>query len=91
MTTCRPGKESGLDGLGEVLGAWAEAVDCSTTTLRQGARFTTSVTRSSFRWFGGEEVEPEPLGQVLRDELAAHAVSGGIERRREGRQAALAG
>jgi hypothetical protein len=38
----------------------------------------------------GDEAESEPLGEVLRDELPAHAGSGGIEWRRKGRQATLA-
>jgi hypothetical protein len=68
-----------------VLGARRSA--SSTTTPEAGRVLRHQV----FRWFGSEEVEPEPLGQELRDELAAHAVSSVIERRREGRQAALAG
>ncbi len=39
---------------------------------------------------GGEQVEPEPFGEELGDQLASHAVARGIQGRREGGQAALA-
>ena len=61
------------------------------TTGRPSSARTSDRVRSAFRCFGREQVEPEPLGQVLGDELAAHAVPGGIQRRREGRQSALPG
>ena len=60
---------------------WGGRSSAWRTTGRPSSARTSDRVRSAFRCFGREQVEPEPLGQVLGDELAAHAVPGGIQRR----------